>query len=48
MMEPEGGSWNSVTKRRNAMEFGLVWFVLTSTLKKYLKFTCYTLSYKRI
>lgn len=31
-MELEGGRRNSVIKRRNLIEFELVWFVLMSTL----------------
>ncbi|GBP52141.1 hypothetical protein EVAR_21272_1 [Eumeta japonica] len=34
-MELEGGHRNSVIKRRNPIEFGLVRFVLTSTLILY-------------
>ncbi|GBP38755.1 hypothetical protein EVAR_22404_1 [Eumeta japonica] len=34
-MELEGGHRNSVIKRRNPIEFGLVCFVLTSTLILY-------------
>ncbi|GBP62174.1 hypothetical protein EVAR_40625_1 [Eumeta japonica] len=52
MMEPEGGHRNSVIKRRNPIEFGLVWFVLTRILvgvnmqlqqiweKKFVRYEC--------